>query len=122
MAGQCLDQLGHRRAGEAQVPVSALPLFDKQSTPDESGEVVACRRRGDAGPAGQLAGGPGAAVEQRDADVGAGAVGKQRGQLGHRPSLDATTHAPIIAATRVAPVGRLPGRARALFTTLYPSL
>ena len=68
--------------GQPQVPVPALPLLGEQAAGHQQVEVLARGGPGDAGGGGELAGRPGAAVEQGEAHPGAGRVGQQARRAG----------------------------------------
>ncbi|GAA1636491.1 hypothetical protein GCM10009764_68840 [Nocardia ninae] len=58
----------------------ALAAFDEQPAREETIEVFGRGGRGHSGVTGELTCGPGAAVDQGETHVGAGAVGEQRGE------------------------------------------
>jgi hypothetical protein len=73
--GEALDQVGRLRTGQAHVPVPTLAFLREQAAGDHEVQVSGRRRGGHAGLARQFGGGPRPAVEQRQAEAGAGPVG-----------------------------------------------
>src|SRR5690606_37375421 len=81
---EVFDELRHLGTGEAQVAVTALPPLGEQARADEQGDVLARGGAADPGMAREFPSGPGAPVEQRQADGDAAAIGEQAGEPGDR--------------------------------------
>ena len=74
---QVFDQVRDRGPGELDVPVPSLAALDEKATVDEAVQVLGGGGGRDAGVGRQFARGPGAAVEQREADGRPRMVGQQ---------------------------------------------
>ena len=87
--GEILDELRDLVVGEPQVAVASLAQLLEQARLDEDRQVLAGGRTRDTRLAGELAGGPGTPVQQRQAHRDAAAIGEQPGEgrdrLGGRP-------------------------------------
>ena len=96
MRHQILEQLGHSRVGELHVAMAPLSPFDQEAAGDEPVEVLARGRASNSRVPRELAGRPGAAVEEGEAESSAGVIREQAREARERGALAIRLHASIV--------------------------